>query len=92
MEEAAGAGTGVLAALVVMVIVGGIAGWLAALIVKGSGYGLVGNVVIGILGSVVGGWIFRLLGIGVSGILGVIVGSVIGAVVLLLVVRAVKRA
>ena len=92
MEEAAGAGMSVLTALIVMVIVGGIAGWLAALIVKGSGYGLVGNVVIGILGSVVGGWIFRLLNIGVTGVLGVIVGSVVGAVVLLLVVRALKRA
>jgi uncharacterized membrane protein YeaQ/YmgE (transglycosylase-associated protein family) len=92
MEETATAGMSVLAALLVMVIVGGISGWLAALIVKGSGYGLVGNVVIGILGAVVAGWIFRLLGIGVTGLIGVILASVFGAVVLLLVIRAIKRA
>ena len=92
MEETAGTGMGVLAALIVMVIVGGIAGWLAALVVKGSGYGVAGNVVIGILGAVVAGWIFRLLGIGVSGLIGSILAAAFGAVVLLLVIRAIKRA
>jgi uncharacterized membrane protein YeaQ/YmgE (transglycosylase-associated protein family) len=82
-----------LTALIVMIIIGAIAGWLAGLIVKGSGYGLVGDIVIGILGAVVGGWLLRALGLTLGGgILGAIVVAVIGAVVLLLVIRAVKRA
>ena len=53
--------------LIVMIIIGAIAGWLAGLIVKGSGYGLVGDIVIGILGGVVGGWILRALGLSLGG-------------------------
>ncbi len=71
-------------------IIGAVAGWLAGVLVKGSGYGLVGNVVIGIIGSFVGGWLFSLLRIRVgpaNSLCGSIVVATIGAVVLIGVVR-----
>ena len=73
------------------IIIGAVAGWLAGQIMKGGGFGLVGNIVVGIIGSVIGGWIFGLLGIGMGGTLGSIITAVIGAVVLLFVVGLFKR-
>lgn len=82
-----------LAAIVIWLVIGAIAGWLAGLIVKGYGFGLVGNIVIGILGAVFGGWIFAALGIGPSlGVVGAIIGATIGAVLLLLLIKVVRRA
>ena len=60
--EPAAAGMSTATALIVMLIVGAIAGWLAGVIMKGSGYGLVGDIIIGILGGVIGGWILRASG------------------------------
>jgi len=78
--------------LIVWLVIGAIAGWLAGVLVKGGGFGLVIDIVVGILGAVIGGWLAGLLGIGFSGILGSIVIAVIGAVVLLLVIRLLRRA
>jgi uncharacterized membrane protein YeaQ/YmgE (transglycosylase-associated protein family) len=73
--------------------VGAVAGWLAGLVVRGFGFGLFGNVVIGILGAFLGGWLLGMAGLSFGGsILGSIVTAFIGAVVLLLIVRLVKRA
>jgi uncharacterized membrane protein YeaQ/YmgE (transglycosylase-associated protein family) len=72
-------------------LVGLIAGWLAGKIMKGSGYGLVGDLVIGILGAIVGGWVFGLLGIAAWGFLGRIIVALAGALILLYVIRLVKR-
>jgi uncharacterized membrane protein YeaQ/YmgE (transglycosylase-associated protein family) len=78
--------------LIVWLIVGGLAGWLAGIIMKGYGYGLVGNVAIGILGSVIGGWLFGSYFVGsVGGIPGAVLGATVGAVILLFVIRLVKR-
>lgn len=79
--------------IVVFLIVGAIAGWLAGLIVKGRGFGLVGNIVVGILGAVLAGWLLPLagLGLGLGGILGSIVYALIGAVILLFVIGLVRR-
>jgi uncharacterized membrane protein YeaQ/YmgE (transglycosylase-associated protein family) len=74
-----------------ILLVGLIAGWLAGKIMKGSGYGLLGDLVVGILGAVIGGWIFGLLGIGAWGLLGSIIVALVGALILLYVVRMVKR-
>ena len=72
---------GLLAAL----IVGGIAGWLAGVIMKGQGFGVPLNIVIGIVGGVIGGWLFSLLGADPgSGLIGSIVTATIGAVLLLI--------
>ena len=73
-------------------VVGLIAGWLAGKIMQGSGFGLVGDLVVGILGAVLGGWLFSLVGIAAWGFVGSIVVAVVGALVLLYVVRVVKRA
>ena len=83
-DRAAAAGMSTARALIVMIIVGAIAGWLAGVIMKGSGYGLIGDIVIGILGGVVGGWILRALGLSLGGgFLGAIIVALIGAVVLI---------
>ncbi|MFN0022842.1 MAG: GlsB/YeaQ/YmgE family stress response membrane protein [Parvularculaceae bacterium] len=79
--------------LVVWLLIGAIAGWLAGVIVKGYGFGLVGNIVVGIVGAFVGGWLFGALGISTgAGIVGSIIGATLGAVILLFVLRLVRRA
>jgi uncharacterized membrane protein YeaQ/YmgE (transglycosylase-associated protein family) len=77
--------------LVMFLLVGLVAGWLAGKIMKGSGYGLVGDLVVGVVGAFVGVWLFGLLGISAGGILGLLVASVVGALLLLFVVRLVRR-
>jgi uncharacterized membrane protein YeaQ/YmgE (transglycosylase-associated protein family) len=79
--------------LLVFLIVGAIAGWLAGLIVKGYGFGLIGNIVVGIIGAFIAGWLFPALGISLgTGIVAAIIHAVIGAVILLVLIRLVKRA
>ncbi|WP_050524289.1 GlsB/YeaQ/YmgE family stress response membrane protein [Pseudorhodobacter wandonensis] len=81
--------------LIVLLIVGGIAGWLAGLLVKGYGLGLLGNIVVGILGALVAGWMFPMLGLELGlghGILASIAHATIGAVVVLFLIRLIKRA
>ena len=82
-----------LESLFVILLVGAIAGWLAGLIVKGYGYGLLGNIVIGIVGAFVAGLILPQLGLNIGGgIAAAIIHATIGAVILLLLIRLVKRA
>jgi uncharacterized membrane protein YeaQ/YmgE (transglycosylase-associated protein family) len=78
--------------LVLLLIVGAVAGWLAGLLTKGSGFGLLGDIIVGILGSFVGRVAFGLLGLSGSGLIGSIVVSTVGAVLLLIVVRVLKKA
>ena len=78
--------------IIIWLVIGAIAGWLAGQIVKGGGFGLVGDIIIGIIGSIIGGWIFGSYVVGAPGIVGAIIGSTIGAVVLLFIIRLVRRA
>jgi uncharacterized membrane protein YeaQ/YmgE (transglycosylase-associated protein family) len=79
--------------LLYFLIVGLVAGWLAGVLVKGGGFGLIGDLVVGVIGAVVGGWLFSTLGASAGGgLLGSIVVATIGAVVLLFIVRLIKRA
>jgi uncharacterized membrane protein YeaQ/YmgE (transglycosylase-associated protein family) len=79
--------------VLIWIIVGAVAGWLAGLVVRGFGFGLVGNIIVGILGAILGGWLLGMAGFSFgAGILGSIVTAFIGAVVLLLIVRLIKRA
>jgi uncharacterized membrane protein YeaQ/YmgE (transglycosylase-associated protein family) len=79
--------------LLYWLIVGLIAGWLAGVVMKGGGYGIVVDIVLGMLGGIVGGWIFSTLGIGAGGgLIGGIIVAFIGAVVLVAITRALKRA
>jgi uncharacterized membrane protein YeaQ/YmgE (transglycosylase-associated protein family) len=73
-------------------IIGLIAGFLAGKIMNGSGYGLIGDLVIGIVGAFIGGWVFGLLGIATYGLIGSLVTALIGALLLIFIVRMIKRA
>lgn len=78
--------------IVIWIIVGGIAGWLADMAVRGIRLGLLGAIVVGIIGGFLGGWLFGLLNISIGGgILSDIIVSFIGAVILLLILRAIRR-
>jgi uncharacterized membrane protein YeaQ/YmgE (transglycosylase-associated protein family) len=72
------------------ILIGIIAGFLAGKIVKGRGMGTLMDLVVGIVGSILGGWIFTLLGLAAYGLIGQLVMATVGAVVLLLIVRAIK--
>lgn len=79
--------------LLVFIIIGAIAGWLAGLIVSGFGFGLIGNIIVGIVGAFIAGWLFPRLGFAIGGgILGSIINATIGAVILLVLVKVLKRA
>ena len=79
-------------ALLVWIIVGGVAGWLAGLIVKGFGFGLIGNIVLGIVGAVVAGWLSQARHFARRRLVGSIISAAIGAIIILLMVRLIKRA
>ena len=82
----------VVQALIIWLVVGAIAGWLAGMVVKGSGYGLIGDIVVGILGGLIAGWLLPQVGIVIgSGIIAAIIDAFIGAVILLIALRLVKR-
>ncbi len=72
------------------IIVGLIAGWLAGKVMKGEGYGVLVDIILGILGAVVGGWVFGLLGFHAGGLIGTIIVSFVGAVILVWIVRKLK--
>ncbi|WP_373035593.1 GlsB/YeaQ/YmgE family stress response membrane protein [Sulfurimonas sp.] len=78
--------------LLIFLAVGALAGWLAGNIMKGRGFGLVGNIIVGIVGAILGGFVFSLLGIITGGLLGSIVMATIGAVLLLYIISIVKKA
>lgn len=80
-----------LTSLLTFLAIGAIAGWLAGRILRGGGYGLLGNIVIGVIGSVVGGYLFGLVGRAAGGLIGSIVTATVGAIVLLYLVRLIKR-
>jgi uncharacterized membrane protein YeaQ/YmgE (transglycosylase-associated protein family) len=79
--------------LIIWLIIGAIAGWLAGLLVKGGGFGLIGDIIVGIVGALIGGWLAGVLGIGIgSGFIASIITAIAGAVILLVILRAIKRA
>ena len=74
-------------------VIGLVAGWLAGVLVKGGGFGLVGDLIVGVIGAFVGGWLFTMFGAPAGGgILGSILVATVGAIVLLVIVRVLKRA
>ncbi|MFK7759674.1 MAG: GlsB/YeaQ/YmgE family stress response membrane protein [Phycisphaerales bacterium] len=78
--------------IVFFLLVGVLAGWLAGLIMKGRGFGLIGNLIAGVIGAVLGGYLFEVLGIVWGGTLGAVGTATIGAIVLLAVVSFFKKA
>jgi uncharacterized membrane protein YeaQ/YmgE (transglycosylase-associated protein family) len=80
-------------ALIIILIIGAVAGWLAGLIVRGIGFGLIGNIIVGIVGAFIAGWLLPRIGIVIGGgMLAAIINATIGAVVLLIIVGLIKRA
>ena len=73
------------------ILIGLCAGWLAGQFMKGSGYGLVGNLIVGVIGAILGGFIFRVLGLAATSMLGGLITATIGAIVLLALLRLVKK-
>ena len=79
-------------ALIIWLVIGAVAGWLAGQIIKGYGFGLIGNIVVGIIGAVIAGWLLPLIGVALGGgIIAAIINAVIGAVILLLVIGLFKK-
>lgn len=77
--------------LLIILVVGLIAGWLAGQVVQGTGFGLIGDLVIGVAGAFVGSWLLPLLGIYLgSGTISVILDATVGALILLLIMRLVR--
>jgi uncharacterized membrane protein YeaQ/YmgE (transglycosylase-associated protein family) len=78
--------------IIIWIIVGAIAGWLAGMVVKGGGFGLIGDIVVGIVGALIAGWLLPRIGIIIiGGIVANIINAFIGAVILLFVLRLIKR-
>jgi uncharacterized membrane protein YeaQ/YmgE (transglycosylase-associated protein family) len=75
------------------VIIGLVAGWLAGVIMKGGGFGVIGDIVVGIVGALIGGWLFSRMGASAGGGLpGAIIVATIGAIILIFLLRLIKRA
>jgi len=73
------------------IVIGLIAGWLAGVLVRGGGFGILGDIVVGVLGAVIGGYVFGRFAIGGSGILGEILIATAGAVLLIFLLRLIRR-
>ncbi len=73
-------------------LIGLCAGWLAGQLVKGGGFGVVGDMIVGVIGALLGGFLFGLLGLAAVGLLGQLITATVGAVVFILILRAIKRA
>jgi uncharacterized membrane protein YeaQ/YmgE (transglycosylase-associated protein family) len=81
-----------LESLVYFLVIGAVAGWLASQMMRGGGFGVLGNIVIGVIGAVFGGWLFGVLGItAAGGLVGSLITAVVGAAVLLVIVGRIKR-
>lgn len=72
-------------------LIGLAAGWLAGQIMKGGGFGLVGDLVVGVIGAIVGGALFDLLGLSASGLIGNLITATVGAILLIALLRAIRR-
>lgn len=77
--------------LIIFLAIGAVAGWLAGTLMKGGGFGLVGNIVVGVIGAFVGGFVFGLLGLSASGLIGSIISATAGAALLLFIISAIKK-
>jgi uncharacterized membrane protein YeaQ/YmgE (transglycosylase-associated protein family) len=78
--------------ILIILLVGLIAGWLAGLVVQGTGFGLIGDIAIGIVGALIASWLFPKLGLRLgTGLLREIIDATIGAILLLVIIRLVRR-
>lgn len=78
--------------LLLVLVVGALAGWASGKILKGRGFGIIGNMVVGVLGAVLGSYLFNVLGVAVGGLFGFFITATVGAIVLLFLVGLIKKA
>ena len=78
--------------LLIFLLIGALAGWLAGLVMKGRGLGVLGNIIVGVIGAFLGGWLLPMLGVSFGGNIGMFITAFIGAVILLALVGLIKRA
>jgi uncharacterized membrane protein YeaQ/YmgE (transglycosylase-associated protein family) len=79
-------------AILIILFIGAVAGWLAGVLVQGTGFGLIGDIIIGIIGAFIAGWLLPRIGIHIGGgIISSIINATIGAVILLVVIKLVRR-
>jgi uncharacterized membrane protein YeaQ/YmgE (transglycosylase-associated protein family) len=78
--------------VLLFLVIGVFAGFFAGKIIKGSGFGIVGDVILGVVGSFVGVWVFGLLGIAGGGLIALFIAAVVGALLLLYIIRAARLA
>jgi len=81
-----------LTSLIWFLLIGLIAGWLAGQLMRGGGYGVVGDMIVGVIGALLGGWLFGVLGIHAGGLIGAIVTAFVGAIILIALLRVIRRA
>ena len=81
-----------LTSLIWFLLIGLIAGWLAGQIMRGGGYGIVGDMIVGVIGALLGGWLFGVLGIHAGGLIGAIITAFVGAIILIALLRVIRRA
>ncbi len=77
--------------ILLFLLIGLVAGWLAGKIMKGRGFGLVGNLIVGVIGALLGGFLFRILGMTTTSLLGSLLTAIVGAIVLLFIVGQIKK-
>ena len=77
--------------IVYVLVIGALAGWLAGQIMRGGGFGLLGNIVVGIIGAVLGSFLFGLLGIYTNSLIGSLITALVGAIVLIFIIRLIRR-
>ena len=78
--------------IIIWLIVGAIAGWLAGMVVRGGGFGLIGDIIVGIIGAVIAGWLLPRIGIIIGGgFIAAVIDAFIGAVILLIILRLLRR-
>ncbi len=78
--------------LLIFLIIGALAGWLAGVVMKGRGFGVVINMVVGVVGAFFGGWLLPRLGVSFGGDIGLFITAFIGAVILLAIIGLIKKA
>ncbi len=76
---------------ILFLIIGAIAGWIAGRVMKGRGFGIIGNLIVGVIGAFIGGFVFGLFGIATYGLIGSLISSLAGAIILLWIIGLVKK-
>jgi uncharacterized membrane protein YeaQ/YmgE (transglycosylase-associated protein family) len=77
--------------LLIFLVIGALAGWVAGVLLKGGGFGVIGNIVVGVIGAFLGGWVLPLLGVHPGGDIGLFVTALIGALLLLVLAGLIRR-